>query len=99
MAANENAAPEIEKGKKRKRGQYSHYDDNTRAKIARYAVDNGVSNAARKFSKELSVNVGVTTVRSMRDAFIKLKNSRKGKQFSFKFNRISFSVPLVTPCI
>ena len=95
MAANENAVPQIEKGKKLKRGQYSHYDDNTRAKIAQYAVDNGVSSAARKFSKELGVNVSVTTVRIMRDAFIKLnlKKSRKGKQFSFKINRTSFSVP------
>ncbi|CAG2250108.1 unnamed protein product [Mytilus edulis] len=40
--------------RKRKRGDYNYYDDETRAKIARYSVENGVARAARKFSSDLS---------------------------------------------
>lgn len=58
---------------KRKRGEYASYDDETRAKIARYAVDNGVAKAARKFSGQLEHKVSESTVRSMRDIYIKQK--------------------------
>lgn len=34
--------------RKRKRGEYSCYDDETRAKIARFAVDNGVAKSRTK---------------------------------------------------
>ena len=59
--------------RKRKRGEYNTYDDNTRAKIARYAVDNGVARASRKFTADLGHKVSETSVRSMRDSYIKLK--------------------------
>lgn len=59
--------------RKRKRGEYSCYDDETRAKIARFAVDNGVAKAARKFSNSLGKKVSETTVRSMRDSYVKIK--------------------------
>ncbi|XP_052260433.1 uncharacterized protein LOC127864624 isoform X1 [Dreissena polymorpha] len=69
----------VEKGlvtvsQKRKRGEYYNYDDETRANIARYAIENGVSKASRHFSANLSHNVSITTVRSMRDQYIKVKN-------------------------
>ena len=58
---------------KRKRGDYNFYDDETRAKIARYSVENGVARAARKFSSDLGKKVSETSVHSMRDTYLKLK--------------------------
>jgi len=52
--------------RKRKRGDYNYYDDETRAKIARYSVENGVARAALKFSSDLGKKVSETSVRSMR---------------------------------
>ncbi|VDI72619.1 Hypothetical predicted protein, partial [Mytilus galloprovincialis] len=59
--------------RKRKRGDYINYDEETRAKIARYAVDNGVARASRKFTSDLGRKVSETTIRSMRDTYVKLK--------------------------
>jgi len=39
-------------GTKRKRGNYNNYSPEVRAKMARYAVENGVQNATRNFTKE-----------------------------------------------
>lgn len=58
---------------KRKRGEYAANDDETRAKIARYAVDNGVTRAARTLSGHLEHKVAESTVRSMRDIYIRQK--------------------------
>ncbi|KAH3850438.1 hypothetical protein DPMN_092849 [Dreissena polymorpha] len=63
----------VTESRKRKRGEYHNYDDETRSKIARYAIDNGVSKASRHFSANLSHNVSITTVRSMRDQYVKVK--------------------------
>ncbi|CAG2214783.1 unnamed protein product [Mytilus edulis] len=65
--------------RKRKRGDYINYDEETRAKIARYAVDNGVARASRKFTSDLGRKVSETTIRSMRDTYVKLK--KKGAIF------------------
>ncbi|WAR13000.1 hypothetical protein MAR_027180 [Mya arenaria] len=59
---------------KRKR-DYSSYDEETRAKIARYAIDNGLAKAARRFTSDLNRKVSETTVRSMRDSYVKLKKT------------------------
>jgi len=58
---------------KRKRGGYGVYDGETRAKIARYAIDNGVAGASRYFSTDLGRKVSETTVRSMRDAYVRVR--------------------------
>ncbi|CAC5423080.1 unnamed protein product [Mytilus coruscus] len=63
--------------RKRKRGDYNNYDDETRAKIARYAVDNGVARASRKFTSDLGRKVSETTIRSMRDTYVKLKKKER----------------------
>ncbi len=47
--------------KKRKRGEYSMYDETIRAKIAVYAIDNGIMKATRKFSAELNRKVSEST--------------------------------------
>ncbi|KAH3738073.1 hypothetical protein DPMN_044683 [Dreissena polymorpha] len=63
----------VTESRKRKRGEYFNYDDGIRAKIARYAIDNGVTKASRHFSADLAHNVSKTTVRSMRDQYVKVK--------------------------
>ncbi|KAH3892228.1 hypothetical protein DPMN_016342 [Dreissena polymorpha] len=63
----------VTESRKRKRGEYFNYDDEIRAKIARYAIDNGVAKASRHFSADLAHNVSKTTVRSMRDQYVKVK--------------------------
>lgn len=60
-----------ENPRKRKRGHYNSYDDETRAKIARAAVDMGISHAARKFSTQLGRPVNESTVRGMKAAYLK----------------------------
>jgi hypothetical protein len=42
--------------KKRKRGEYRYYLPQQRAKIARYAIDNGATKAARLFSETKGQN-------------------------------------------
>ncbi|KAH3895017.1 hypothetical protein DPMN_019177 [Dreissena polymorpha] len=47
----------VTESRNRKRGKYFNYDDEIRAKIARYAIDNGVAKASRHFSADLAHNV------------------------------------------
>ena len=77
QAANDDSEFEIRNSRKRKRGNYSNYSDEVRAKIAKSAVENGVAFTSRKYSKELDKTVSETSVRSMRDAYIRLKKSGK----------------------
>ncbi|XP_052813032.1 uncharacterized protein LOC128240432 [Mya arenaria] len=65
----------VEKVQGRRKKEYSSYDEETRAKIARNAVDNGVAKAARRFTSDLNRKVSETTVRSMRDRYVKLKTT------------------------
>ena len=60
-------------GIKRKRGTYQNYSPEVRAKIARYAVENGIANAARKFSKDLGGSVNKSTVRSIKSSYLKAR--------------------------
>ena len=54
---------------KRKRGEYAAYTEEQRLKIARYAVDNGPTKAARHFSALLGRSLNESTVRSIRDQY------------------------------
>lgn len=64
-----------EASRKRKRGAYCTYDDETRAKIARYAIDNGVMKASRKFTTDLGTKVNESTVRSIKASYLKAKKT------------------------
>lgn len=56
----------------RKRGgKYNIYNAELRAKIGKYANENGVNNAARKFSRELGKQVKESTVRYMKNIYQK----------------------------
>ena len=52
-SANKEARKAQEQVHRRKTGSYHHYDNETRAKIAKYSCDNGNKAAASKFSAEL----------------------------------------------
>ena len=63
--------------KQKKRGQYSYYSPQKRAKIGKYAAEFGVNAAARKFTKELKKPVNESSVRGMKKAYLKeLKKSQ-----------------------
>ena len=57
-------------GKKRKWGEYVHYSPEVKAKIARYAIDNGPTKAAKHFSKVLEKNISESTVRGFKSSYI-----------------------------
>jgi len=58
-------------GTKRKRGNYNNYSPEVRAKMARYAIENGIQNAARKFTSELGSPVNESTIRSIKSSYLK----------------------------
>ena len=73
-----NDAVETESAKtptKRKRGPYSSLDAEQRAKIARFAVDCGVANAARRFSGDSGRKLAESTVRSIRDQYVRARKA------------------------
>ena len=59
---------------KRKRSQYHHYDADLRAKIAKYACENGNKSTVDKFSIELGYDLSEATVRNFKRTYLsKLK--------------------------
>ncbi|KAH3871339.1 hypothetical protein DPMN_034537 [Dreissena polymorpha] len=76
QAAND-AVEEMVIGRKRKREEYASYRNETRAKIARYAIDNWVAKASRHFTANMGKKVSETTVRSMRDQYVKRKRKKE----------------------
>lgn len=75
-AANKEVTKEIgtAANKRMKRGPYTQYSDETRAKIARYASEHGNKAAVIKFSRELEKPLPESTVRNMKKIYLqKLK--------------------------
>ena len=60
-------AAEIEK----KHGPYKKYSASERADIGNYAIQHGVAAASRVFSSKLKLVISETTVRSIKDAYLK----------------------------
>ena len=56
---------------KKKRGTYLVYDDQLRAKIGRYAAENGNKATVEKFSAELAHAIPESTVRNMKKSYLK----------------------------
>lgn len=67
--------------RKRKRIEYGSYTPETRAKMARYAIENGPTKAARHFSKELGRDVNESTIRSIRKLYQSSPMKDKMKMF------------------
>ena len=63
--------------RKRKRGEYGDYSPDTRYKIARYAIENGNSRAARHFSSVLDRNINESTVRGFKTSYNRRRNLNK----------------------
>ncbi len=63
---------------KKRRGMYGVYNAELRAKIGRYAAQNGVMNAKRKFSAEIKKELNESTVRGMKDAYLREKKFNRG---------------------
>ena len=74
------ANKEVEKAEaqqRKKRGTYYHYNDELRAKIAKYSCENGNKAAVAKFSSELGHDVSESTVRNMKKTYLsKLREER-----------------------
>ncbi|XP_067656456.1 uncharacterized protein [Haliotis asinina] len=64
------------RGVKRKR-ENNNCSPNTRAKIAKYVIDNGNTRAARHFSSVLNMNIGESSVRFMKKAYLAKKKEDK----------------------
>ena len=78
-AAIERAKDEIrtQKKKSNKCGAYQKYSEESRAKIALYAVRHGVPAAVRYCSRERRININESTIRSFKSAHIEeLKSQR-----------------------
>ncbi|CAG2251561.1 unnamed protein product [Mytilus edulis] len=58
-------------GTKRKRGNYNNYSPEVRAKMAKYAIENGVQNTARKFTTDLGSPVNESTIRSIKSSYMR----------------------------
>jgi len=67
-AANESVTAATAQCGKRKRGPYHHYDTKIRAKIAKYACENGNKSTVGEFSSQLGHAISETTVRNFKRA-------------------------------
>ena len=57
-----------------KRGKYNKYSPNDRAKIGKYAAENGATKAARHYSKVMGFTINESTARKMKSEYLeKLK--------------------------
>lgn len=63
QVGNKHVLETIKKYRKRKRGNFSHFTPESRAKIAKWACEYGYTSAAKRFSKELMRDVNESTVR------------------------------------
>lgn len=57
--------------RKRKRGEYHNYTGEQRAKIAKFAVENGNIRAARHFSQLLGFSINESSVRTIKKCYLR----------------------------
>lgn len=69
-SANKEVSKVLQSSERRKRGKYFHYDDDVKAKIAKYACENGNKRAAEKFAQTLGHPVIESTVRNFKRAYL-----------------------------
>lgn len=66
-----------------KRGPYHKLSAVTRARIGRYASENGVVVAARRFSRELKITINESTVRGIKRSYLAELNRRGAEDDDF----------------
>ena len=54
----------------RRRGKYQKYTEKQRAQVGRYAAENGVQAAVRKFSREFNHSINESTIRGFMKAYL-----------------------------
>lgn len=67
---------------KRKRNDYGDYSPETRMKIAKFAVENGNSRAARHFSHKLGRKINESIVRGMKASYQRQQQQQKEEHTS-----------------
>ena len=89
MAAVERANEEVRTKKKKsnKRGEYS---EESRAKIALYAVRHGMPGAVRYISRELRININESTIRSFKSAYKEELKSQRIRHFTDKIKVLPY---------
>lgn len=89
-AAIRSANKEVEKVlKQKKRRSYRKYTPEERAKIAMYALANGVCAAARKFSREFDITVNESTVRLFKQAYLKERSQRTARGDNSRISKLT----------
>ncbi|KAK3586300.1 hypothetical protein CHS0354_002802 [Potamilus streckersoni] len=63
----------------KRRRTNNHYSPEIRAEIGKYALEHGNTKAAKKYSKELNMSVGESTVRSFKKQYLDILKSSKGE--------------------
>jgi hypothetical protein len=81
-AANSSVNKALELQKERKRGAYTAYSSSTRAKIGKFAAENGNKAAVAKFTKELGKPVNESTVRSLKTCYLNALKSTGNESVS-----------------
>ena len=89
-----NATPKS--GRKRKRGEYSHYTPEQKAKIARFAIDNGNSRATKHFSESMGRTINESTFRSCKAAYL-LRKAESGKDIIYAIDSKKRDRPKLLP--
>ncbi|KAH3816926.1 hypothetical protein DPMN_118451 [Dreissena polymorpha] len=64
-------------GKKRKRGQYTCYSPESKAKLARYAIEHGNSKAAKHFSSKSGTSINESTIRNFKASYLLKKRQSR----------------------
>lgn len=82
QAANTEVLEVIKSSGKRKRGEYSHYDSEQRAKIGRWACENGNASAVKHFSKSMGKPINESTVRSLKKQYLREVNRTPEKRIT-----------------
>lgn len=80
--ANSSVNKALELQKERKRGAYTAYSSSTRAKIGKFAAENGNKAAVAKFTKELGKPVNESTVRSLKTCYLNALKSTGNESVS-----------------
>ena len=96
-AANKEVACVLEQCDKRKRArsEYHHYTAETRAKIAKYACENGNKAAVNKYSMELGHSIAEGTVRNFKRRYLEQLKSVRDPDLIISLPNATLGRPLL----
>ena len=82
-SANEQVQEAQKEKARSKRGPYHKFSAVMRARIGRYASENGVAAAARRYSREIKVTINESTVRGIRRTYLTELNGKRAGDDDF----------------